>query len=112
MQADLARYLPGVDWGFSQYIRDNVMEVLSGVKGDNSVKIVGPDIDKLEEIAEKVAARMQTVNGVEDVGIFHITGQPNLEFAVDRANASAGACRSETSRPRFRRRSAARPFPA
>ncbi len=85
MQADLARYLPGIDWGFSQYIRDNVMEALSGVKGDNSVKIIGPDIDKLEEIAEKVAARMQTVNGVEDVGIFHITGQPNLEFTVDRA---------------------------
>ena len=84
MQGDLARYLPGIDWGFSQYIRDNVMEAMSGVKGDNSVKIIGPDIDKLEEIAEQVAGRMQTVNGVEDVGIFHIKGQPNLEFTVDR----------------------------
>ena len=44
---------PGIDWGFSQYIRDNVMEAMSGVKGDNSVKIIGPDIDKLEEIAEQ-----------------------------------------------------------
>jgi cobalt-zinc-cadmium resistance protein CzcA len=85
MQADLARYLPGIDWGFSQYIRDNVMESLSGVKGDNSVKIIGPDIDKLEEIADKVAAVMQAVNGVENVGVFHIKGQPNLEFTVDRA---------------------------
>jgi heavy metal efflux system protein len=84
MQTDLARYLPGIDWGFSQYIRDNVMESLSGVKGDNSVKIIGPDIDKLEEIAEKVAVQMQAINGVEEVGIFHITGQPNLEFTVDR----------------------------
>ena len=73
-----------MDWNFSQYIRDNVMEALSGVKGDNSVKIFGPDLDKLEELAEKVAARMQTVNGMEDVGIFHIKGQSNLEFAVDR----------------------------
>ena len=85
MQADLAHYLPGIDWGFSQYVRDNVMESLSGVKGDNSVKIIGPDIDKLEEIAQQVAGRMQAVNGVEDVGIFHIKGQPNLEFTVDRA---------------------------
>jgi cobalt-zinc-cadmium resistance protein CzcA len=84
MQADLARYLPGIDWGFSQYIRDNVMESLSGVKGDNSVKIIGPNIDKLEELADKVAAAMQTVNGVENVGVFHIKGQPNLEFTVDR----------------------------
>ena len=84
MQADLARYLPGIDWGFSQYIRDNVMEALSGVKGDNSVKIIGPDIDRLEEIADKVAAEMQKVYGVEEVGVFHIKGQPNLEFTVDK----------------------------
>jgi heavy metal efflux system protein len=84
MKADLNYYLPGIDWGFSQYIRDNVMEALSGVKGDNSVKIIGPDIDKLEEIADKVAAALGTVNGVEEVGVFHIKGQPNLEFTVDK----------------------------
>ena len=84
MKADLSYFLPGLDWGFSQYVRDNVMESLSGVKGDNSVKIIGPDIEKLEEIADKVAAQMQTVYGVEEVGVFHIKGQPNLEFTVDR----------------------------
>ena len=48
------------------------------------VKIIGPDIDKLEEIADKVAAALGTVNGVEEVGVFHIKGQPNLEFTVDK----------------------------
>ena len=42
---------PGVDWDFSQIIRDNVMEALSGVKGENSIKIFGPDLDRLEELA-------------------------------------------------------------
>ena len=56
MNADLARRLPGVDWNFSQNIRDNVMESLSGVKGDNSVKIFGPDLDKLEQLAIQVKA--------------------------------------------------------
>ena len=53
MNAELAQKLPGVDWNFSQNIRDNVMESLSGVKGDNSVKIVGPDLDELERLAER-----------------------------------------------------------
>jgi cobalt-zinc-cadmium resistance protein CzcA len=53
MNAELDNKLPGIDWSFSQYIRDNVMEAISGVKGDNSVKIYGPDLDKLEELAEK-----------------------------------------------------------
>src|SRR5262249_17280719 len=54
MNAELDRNLPGVDWDFSQYIRDNVMEALSGVKGENSVKIIGPDLEELEKVAEAV----------------------------------------------------------
>ncbi|HEV3078214.1 MAG TPA: efflux RND transporter permease subunit [Gemmataceae bacterium] len=76
--------LPGIDWNFSQYIRDNVSEALSGVKGDNSVKIIGPDLLELERLAEQVKAALSKVRGVEDVGVFHIMGQPNLEFAIDR----------------------------
>jgi cobalt-zinc-cadmium resistance protein CzcA len=83
MDQELRRQLPGIDWGFSQYIRDNVMESLSGVKGDNSVKIIGPDLDQLEKTANDVAAVLQSIRGVEDVGVFRIMGQPNLEFAVD-----------------------------
>jgi cobalt-zinc-cadmium resistance protein CzcA len=74
----------GVDWSFSQYIRDNVMESLSGVKGDNSIKIFGPDLDKLEELAAKAKTALESVNGVKDVGVFAIKGQPNLEFSIDR----------------------------
>ena len=50
MNAELEQKIPGVVWNFSQNIRDNVMEALSGIKGDNSVKIFGPDLDKLEEL--------------------------------------------------------------
>ncbi len=88
MKADLSRSLPGVDWNFSQYIRDNVMESLSGVKGDNSVKIVGPDIDKLEEVAKQVKEVLESVRGIEEPGIFSIMGQPNLVLKVDRAKCA------------------------
>ena len=83
MNAELTRKLPGVDWNFSQNIRDNVMESLSGIKGDNSVKIFGPDLDELERVADKVRNRLRTVPGIENVGVFNIKGQTNLEFRVD-----------------------------
>jgi cobalt-zinc-cadmium resistance protein CzcA len=85
MNRELNSRIPGVDWNFSRNIRDNVMEALSGVKGDNSVKIFGPDLDKLEELAEKVRNRLEKVRGIgANVGIFHIMGRSNLEFRVDR----------------------------
>jgi cobalt-zinc-cadmium resistance protein CzcA len=84
MSEELSRKLPGIEWAFSQYIRDNVMEALSGVKGDNSVKIYGPDLDKLEELAEKVKNELARIRGLYDLGIYRIMGQSNLEFAVDK----------------------------
>ncbi|MDB5336874.1 MAG: czcA 5, partial [Planctomycetaceae bacterium] len=84
MNADLAEQIVGVDWNFSQYIRDNVLETLSGVKGENAIKIIGPDLDELERIAEQCKTRLNTVSGIANVGIFRIKGQANLEFAVDR----------------------------
>jgi cobalt-zinc-cadmium resistance protein CzcA len=83
MNAELERKIPGVVWNFSQNIRDNVMEALSGIKGDNSVKIFGPDIDKLELLATKVKNQLEQIQGVENVGIFHVRGQSHLEFRVD-----------------------------
>lgn len=83
MNAELDRKMPGVDWNFSQNIRDNVMEAMSGVKGNNSIKIFGPDIHKLEELATQVRNRIQTVPGVTEVGVFNIRGQTNLEFRID-----------------------------
>jgi cobalt-zinc-cadmium resistance protein CzcA len=83
MNAELSRQLVGIDWNFSQNIRDNVMEALSGIKGDNSVKIFGPDLEELEDIAEKVRNKLRAVPGIENVGVFNIKGQTNLEFRVD-----------------------------
>jgi cobalt-zinc-cadmium resistance protein CzcA len=92
MNKELDRKLIGVDWNFSQYIRDNVMESLSGVKGDNSIKIFGPDLDRLEQLAEEVKNRLEAVDekgeqkikGIKNVGVFRIKGQSNLEFRPDR----------------------------
>jgi cobalt-zinc-cadmium resistance protein CzcA len=83
MNEELERTLPGLSWNFSQNIRDNVMEALSGIKGDNSVKIFGPDIDQLELIASKVKSVLQDVKGIENVGVFHIRGQSHMEFRID-----------------------------
>ena len=83
MNNELNRELVGVDWNFSQNIRDNVMEALSGIKGDNSVKIFGPNLDELEALAVEVQNILRSVHGIENVGIFHIKGQTNLEFRVD-----------------------------
>jgi Cu/Ag efflux pump CusA len=84
MSAELAEKLPGIEWSFSQYIRDNVMEAISGVKGDNCVKWYGPDLDKLEELAEKTKSELSKVRGLYDLGIYRIMGQSNFEFAVDK----------------------------
>jgi cobalt-zinc-cadmium resistance protein CzcA len=84
MSQELSQKVPGVEWAFSQYIRDNVMETLSGVKGDNSIKIYGPDLIKLEELAEETKNTLSKIRGIYDTGIFHVLGQSNFEFVVDR----------------------------
>jgi len=80
----------GVDWNFSQNIRNMVMESLSGVRGENSVKIFGPDLPGLEQLSEKVAKTLGGVRGVFDVGIYHIMGQSNMVFPIDRPPAPVG----------------------
>ncbi len=84
MNADLAKTLIGVDWNFSQNIRDNVLESLSGVKGENSVKIIGPDLNMLESMADQVASILERIRGIKNVGVFHIMGQSNLTLPIDR----------------------------
>jgi cobalt-zinc-cadmium resistance protein CzcA len=83
MNAELERAIPGIVWNFSQNIRDNVMEALSGVKGDNSLKIFGPDLDQLELLAEKAEDILRGIHGITNVGIFHVRGTSHLEFRVD-----------------------------
>jgi len=80
--------IPGVTWGFSQPISDNLEEAVSGVKGALAVKIYGDDLKTLEEKADEVEATMRPIRGVEDIGVFRVIGQPNLNFTVDRDQAS------------------------
>jgi len=87
MDADLRR-IPGVDYNFSQNIEDNVEEAMSGVKGENSIKLFGDDLQKLEATANEIEQVMKTVPGVADLGVFSELGQPNLLIQVDRERAA------------------------
>jgi len=80
--------IPGVIWNFSQPISDNLEEAVSGVKGALAVKIYGDDLKTLEEKGDQVVNIMQGIRGVEDLGLFRVLGQPNLDFAVDRDQAA------------------------
>ena len=84
LNREISATLVAVDWNFSQNIRNNVNETLSGVRGDNSVKIIGPDLVELENTADRVVRALQKVRGLENVGAFHILGQSNLNLPVDR----------------------------
>jgi cobalt-zinc-cadmium resistance protein CzcA len=88
LQKEFNEELPGIGFNFSQYIQDNVEEALSGVKGANSVKIVGPNLQVLEQLATQVMAEMAKVQGVADLGIFHVLGQPNLNIKINREKAA------------------------
>lgn len=88
LQKEFSEELPGISFNFSQYIQDNVEEALSGVKGANSVKIVGPNLTVLESLATQVKEEMANVKGVTDLGIFRSLGQPNLNIKIDREKAA------------------------
>ncbi len=88
IQRQFQNELPGVVFNFSQYIEDNIEEGISGVKGVNSVKIVGPNLQVLTQLADQVRDQMSQVRGVTDLGIFPVLGQPNLNIRVDREKAA------------------------
>ena len=80
--------IPGVLWNFSQPIADNMEEAVSGVKGELATKVYGDDLKILEDLADQIVAQMRKVNGIEDLGVFRVLGQPNLEVHVDREQAA------------------------
>jgi heavy metal efflux system protein len=88
LQAEFAKEFTGIDFNFSQYIQDNIEEGLSGVKGSNSVKIIGRDLGILEKLADQVLGEMRHVRGITDLGVFRVLGQPNLNITVDRDAAA------------------------
>ncbi len=75
---------PAINFNFSQLIRDNVEEALSGVKGANSIKLFGSDLETLEKYGQRVLNILNRVHGIYNAGLFHILGQPNLEIHIDR----------------------------
>src|SRR6185312_17484248 len=77
---ELREAFPGVDFNFSQAIADNVEEAMSGVKGENTVKVVGPDLRVNEAKGAEIEDILATVKGIEDLGMFHSLGQPNLRI--------------------------------
>ncbi len=79
--------LPGVLWNFSQPIADNMEEAVSGVKGELALKLYGDDLKTLEAKAEQAVAIMRGIQGIEDLGIFRVIGQPNLNVTIDRQQA-------------------------
>ena len=88
INADLQQAMPGVTFNFSQYIQDNIQEGISGVKAVNSVKIIGPNLETLTALAERIRDEMSTIRGVTDLGVFPVLGQPNLNIRVDRARVA------------------------
>jgi cobalt-zinc-cadmium resistance protein CzcA len=80
--------IPGVVWGFSQPIEDNMEEAVSGVKGELATKVYGDDLRVLEEKADQIVAILRGVKGIEDLGVLRVLGQPNLNVTVDRARAA------------------------
>ena len=80
----LSNEFPGIEFNFSQYIQDNVQESVSGVKGENSIKLFGSDLDALTKTAAKIKAVMQSVPGVTDLAVFNSVGQPTIRIDVDR----------------------------
>jgi cobalt-zinc-cadmium resistance protein CzcA len=80
--------IPGVLWNFSQPIADNMEEAVSGVKGQLAVKIYGDDLRQLEATGDQIVSIMRSIKGIEDLGLFRVVGQPNLNFVVDRDQAA------------------------
>ena len=87
MDRELAKF-PGVVWGFSQPIADNMEEAVSGVKGQLATKVYGDDLAVLEKQAEDIVNVMRQVKGIQDLGVFRVLGQPNLNISVDRQQAA------------------------
>jgi len=87
MQRELDK-IPGAVWGFSQPIEDNMEEAVSGVKGELATKVFGDDLHTLEEKADQIVGIMRTIPGIEDLGVFRVLGQPNLNVTVNRQAAA------------------------
>ncbi|MCL2650406.1 MAG: CusA/CzcA family heavy metal efflux RND transporter [Candidatus Azobacteroides sp.] len=74
---------PGIIFGFSQPIQDNVEEYVAGVKSSLVIKIFGDDLHQLENLADQTAAAIKDVRGVEEVNVFRSIGLPELQIKLE-----------------------------
>ena len=88
MNARLSNEFVGIDFNFSQYIQDNIEEAVSGVKGENSIKLFGRDLGELERLSKQIKSELGKVPGVVNPAAFNLLGQPNLTVRIDRAKAA------------------------
>ncbi|WP_407159759.1 efflux RND transporter permease subunit [Bradyrhizobium sp. STM 3557] len=85
---ELDSHFPGVEFNFSQYLQDNVSEAVSGVKGENSIKLYGNDLQALTDTANKIKQVLSTVQGITDLAVFTSLGQPTVQIDINRAKAA------------------------
>ena len=88
MNDALQKAFPGIEFTFSQYIQDNVQEAASGVKGENSVKVFGNDLDTLAKVADGIKNAIATVPGITDLAVSASLGQPTIRIDIDRNRAA------------------------
>src|SRR6266567_436897 len=86
--AQLQNKFPGVEFNFSHYLQDNVSKAVSGVKGENSIKLYGNDLQALTDTANKIKSVLSTVQGITDLAVFTSLGQPTIQIDIDRAKAA------------------------
>ena len=99
------RIHPGVEFNFSQYLQDNVAEAVSGVKGENSIKLFGNDLQDISDTAAKIKAVLASVRGVTDLAVFTSLGQPTVQIDIDRSarvSVRTDAGRHQLDDPRWR----------
>ncbi len=88
LQDRVANEFVGIDINFSQYIQDNIEEAVSGVKGENSIKLFGTELEQIDAKLKEIEAQLRTVRGVQNPAIFNTLGQHNLVVEVDRQRSA------------------------
>lgn len=77
---------PGVAFNFSQPIATRVDELLSGVKAQLAIDLYGDDLDQLVSTAEQIRRVVSGIPGAADVQVEQVTGQPQVQIAIDRGS--------------------------
>jgi len=84
----LEKAFPGVEFTFSQYIQDNVQEAASGIDAENAIKIIGTDLNVLHKLSVEIRRVLEGVNGITDIAVPPLLGQPTIRIDIDRQRAA------------------------